>query len=78
MNQVECHLAAFEIERERFGVFKIRLPDIHSGILSPIAALQLRGRADETTNGVTRIKQTRSKPSAYVTGGSGNRNTWRI
>lgn len=75
MNQVECRLAPFEIAREGFGVFKIRLPDLHSGILNPFAALQLRRRADETTNRVTRIEQTRSEPSANVAGGSGNPDT---
>ena len=78
MNQVECRLAPFEIAGEGFGVRKIRLPDLHSGILSPFAALQLRRRADETTNGVTRIEQTRSEPSADVAGGSRNRDTLPI
>src|SRR6185436_9098251 len=78
MNQVECRLTPFEIACEGFGVRKIRLPDLHSGILSPFPALQLRRRADETTNGVTGIEQTRSEPSANVAGGSGNRDTLPI
>jgi hypothetical protein len=75
VNQVECRLAPLEIACEGCGVRKIRLPDLHSGILSPFAALQLARRADETTNGVTRIEQARSEPSANVAGGSGNRDT---
>ena len=41
MNQVERRLAPFEIACEGFGIRKIRLPDLDSGILSPFAALQL-------------------------------------
>ena len=75
MNQVECRLAAFKVACEGFGVRKIRLPDLHSGILSPFAALQFRRRANKTTNGVTRIEQTRSQPAANVAGSSGNHDT---
>jgi hypothetical protein len=78
MNQVECCLAPFEIAPEGFSVLKIRLPDLHSGILSPFATLQFRRRADDTTNGVTGIEQTRSEPSADVACGSGNRDTLPI
>ena len=78
MNEVECRLAPFKIACDGFGVRKIRLPDLHSGILSPFAALQFRRRANETTNGVTRIEQTRGEPSTNVAGGSGNRNTLPI
>jgi hypothetical protein len=75
MNEVECRLAPFKIACDGFGVRKIRLPDLHSGILSPFAALQLRRRADETANGIAGIEQPRSETSANVTGGSGNRDT---
>ena len=70
MNEVKRREASLEAESQGFGIRKIRLPDLHSGILSPFAALQLRRRADETTNGITRIEQTRSEPSANVAGGS--------
>ena len=75
MHQVECRLASLEIACEGFGIRKIRLPDLHPGILSPFAALELRRRADETTNGVARIEQPRSQTAANVAGGSGYRDT---
>ena len=53
MNQVVCRPAPFEIACEGFGIRKIRLPDLHSGILSPFAALQLR-RPAERDNGWTK------------------------
>ena len=53
MNQVECGLAPFEIVCEGFGVRKIGLPNLHSGIFGPFAALRASpasGRDNEWSN----------------------------
>ena len=55
MNQVECRLAPFEIACEGFGVRKIRLPDLHSGIFNPFASLQLGWRAELASAGLFRF-----------------------
>ena len=78
MNEVECGLAPCEIAREGLGICKIGFPNLHAGILNPLASQQLAGRTDQTTNVIAGIEQARSETSTNVPSGSCYRDKLRF